>query len=98
MTIRVEVQGELISWARERARSDVEDLTRRFPRIHEWETGEVLPTLRQLEEFARVTRAPVGFLFLAEPPEEPIPLPDFRTIGDAEMRRASPDLLDTIFL
>lgn len=98
MTIRVEVQGELIRWARERARSDVEDLTRRFPRIHEWETGEVLPTLRQLEEFARVTHAPVGFLFLAEPPEEPIPLPDFRTMGDAEMRRASPDLLDTIFL
>ena len=98
MTIRVEVQGELISWARERARSDVEDLTRRFPRIHEWETGEVLPTLRQLEEFARVTHAPVGFLFLPEPPEEPIPLPDFRTIGDAEMRRESPDLLDTIFL
>lgn len=98
MTIRVEVHGDLIRWARERARSDVEDLTRRFPRIHEWETGEVLPTLRQLEEFARVTHAPVGFLFLAEPPEEPIPLPDFRTMGDAEMRRASPDLLDTIFL
>lgn len=98
MTIYVEVRGELIRWARERARSDVDELSKRFPKIHEWETGEESPTLRQLEKFARATHTPVGFLFLSEPPEEAIPLPDFRTIGAAEMRRASPDLLDTIYI
>lgn len=97
MPIRIEGQSELIRWARQRARADIEELSSRFPKIAEWESGEAAPTLRQLEEFASATHAPIGFLLLPEPPEEEVPLPDFRTIADAEVARPSPDLLDTIF-
>ena len=97
MPIRVEGRGELIRWARQRAKADIEDLEGRFPKLAEWESGETAPTLRQLEQFANATHAPIGFLLLPEPPQEKLPLPDFRTIADSEVARPSPDLLDTIF-
>lgn len=98
MVTRVEVAPPLITWARERSRSRIEDLTRRFPQLPAWESGESRPTLKQLERYASVTHTPIGVFFLAEPPVEHVPLPDFRTIRDERLRRPSADLLDTIFL
>src|SRR5690606_19763607 len=48
--------------------------------------------------FAAATHAPVGFFFLPQPPEEALPLPDFRTIGGAALAAPSADLLDTIYV
>lgn len=96
--MRVTVRPELLRWAAERSGIEREVLTRRFPRLHSWEIGETRPTLKQLEGFARATHTPIGFLFLAEPPEERIPIPDFRTVRDERIRRPSPELLDTIYL
>lgn len=96
--MRVEVRPQLLRWARERARLDRDTLQNRFPRIADWESGEAHPTLKQLEQFARATHTPVGYLFLQEPPVERVPIPDFRTIGGAAIARPSPDLLDTVYL
>lgn len=97
MSVRVEVEPRLLVWARERAGLEVDDLAKRFPNLVDWERGEKAPTLKQLEGFAGATHTPVGFLFLAEPPQEQVPIPDYRTMGDLGVRRPSPDLLDTIF-
>ena len=87
----------MITWARERAGLEPEDLAARFPKAPEWEAGSLSPTLKQLEKLARATHTSIGFLFLDEPPEESIPIPDFRTMVDSGVTRPSPDLLDTIF-
>jgi transcriptional regulator with XRE-family HTH domain len=68
--MRVQVRPELLRWARERAGFSAEVLARRIPQLRAWERGEANPTLKQLEKFAKATYAPVGFLFLAEPPVE----------------------------
>jgi Zn-dependent peptidase ImmA (M78 family) len=93
---RAPVKPELLRWARERAGRRVKELGARFKKLAEWERGEAQPTLKQLEDFAKATSVPFGYLFLPEPPEEHIPIPDLRTIRHEEMSHASPDLLDTI--
>jgi Zn-dependent peptidase ImmA (M78 family) len=94
--IRVTVKTEMFRWARERAGFEPGALADRFPRLDAWERGEAQPTLKQLEAFAKTTRTPFGFLFLPEPPEERLPIPDFRTVTHGPLR-PSPELLDTIY-
>lgn len=96
--MRVDVKPELLRWARERAGLQPEALARRFPKLAGWERGEARPTLRQLEDFARATHAPIGCLFLSKPPVERIPIPDFRTVNDRRPKPPTPDLLETIYL
>ncbi|MDP8240989.1 MAG: ImmA/IrrE family metallo-endopeptidase [Candidatus Hatepunaea meridiana] len=94
---RVMVKPELLRWARERARRSIVSLSKRFPKLELWEQGEMSPTLKQLEGFAKATSTPVGFFFLQEPPVESVPIPDFRTVADDRVLHPSPDLLDTVY-
>ena len=95
--IRVNVKPEILRWARERAGLSRKDLAGRYPRLEDWEAGAVQPTLKQLEAFARAVRVPAGYLFLSSPPDEPVPIPDFRTVAGRHVTRPSPNLLDTIY-
>jgi len=97
MTAHVEINPELLVWARQRSGLGFDKLVHRFPKLAAWERGEQLPTLKQLESFAQATHAPIGYFFLPEPPEEQVPIPDYRTVGDTGVRRPSADLLDTIY-
>ena len=95
--VRVEVSPRVLTWAQERSGLAPDALQHRFPAFEDWRNGETLPTLRQLEAFAQATFTPIGSLFLKDPPEEPLPLPDFRTIRNQAIRRPSANLLDTLY-
>ena len=96
--MRVEVKPALLHWAIERTGDRRAHLYGKFPKLKEWESGKLLPTLKQVEAFARAAYVPVGYLFLPEPPDEPLPIPDLRTVGGKGLTRPSPDLLDVIYL
>lgn len=93
---RVEVRPKMFRWAIDRARLDADDLLTRFPKLADWLGGDAHPTLRQLEDFAGATMAPLGYFFLSEPPTEQLTIPDFRTVKDRRLERPSPNLLDTL--
>ena len=95
--LRAPVKPGLVSWARDRASYSFDELSGRFPNLQGWERGEILPTLKQLEAFAKTTHVPFGYFFLSEPPVETVPIPDFRTSANISSRRPSPNLLDTLY-
>jgi Zn-dependent peptidase ImmA (M78 family) len=93
---RVDVNPELLTWARTRAGLSLAMLRRRFAKLEDWEAGELSPTRKQFEAFARATHVPTDWLFLATPPIERVPIPDRRALAHDGERRPSPDLLETI--
>jgi Zn-dependent peptidase ImmA (M78 family)/transcriptional regulator with XRE-family HTH domain len=92
----VTLKPELIRWAVERSQLPVEVLETQFPRLDEWKRGEAKPTMRQLERLAQKTMTPLGYFFLSQPPDESLPIPDFRTAGDKAIGRPSPNLIETL--
>ena len=72
-------------------------LASKFPKLQAWESGDAHPTLKQLEDYARATHAPIGYFFLPKPPVEALPIPDFRTMADRAISQPSPNLLDTVY-
>jgi Zn-dependent peptidase ImmA (M78 family) len=95
---RVDVQPKMLRWACERAGYEPASLEGRLPQLSAWMRRETKPTLKQLERLANLTNTPLGYLFLAEPPEEPLPVTDFRTLPGGARTRPSPELLDTLYM
>lgn len=96
MTTRVSVQPRMLEWALRRSGKSFKKVGEKFP-IEDWLEGTKQPTLRQLENFAKAMYVPFGYLFFPEPPEEKLPIPDFRTVGNREVKQPSLNLLDTIY-
>ncbi len=88
----------VLRWAARRARLADDVLRARFKKWPLWLRGEAQPTLKQLEDFARLTHTAIGYFFLPEPPRLSLPVPDFRTLRDEALREPSSDLLDTLYL
>jgi Zn-dependent peptidase ImmA (M78 family) len=98
--MRVDVKPDLFLWACERAGRSIDELARQksFSKLPVWVSGDEHPTLKQLEKFANATHTPFGYFFLPKPPEESVPIPDLRTVGNQYIGNPSPDLLDTMYI
>lgn len=94
---RANINPDLIDWAFNRSGANFSALERRFPKLAAWISGEVQPTMLQLESFAKATLTPMGYFFLPSPPQENLPVPDFRTLKDEAVPRPSAALLETIY-
>jgi Zn-dependent peptidase ImmA (M78 family) len=88
----------VLRWAAQRAHLRDDDLSTRFSKWSLWLSGDAQPTLKQLEDFARLTHTAFGYFFLPQPPALALPVPDFRTLRDEALVEPSSDLLDTLYL
>ena len=95
----LQLRPAVLRWARERADLTTEDLARRVKlkaeRVQEWENSGAI-SMAWAERLAAATHSPLGFLFLSFPPDEPLPIADFRTRASQPPARVSIDLLETV--
>ena len=97
---KISLQPGVLQWARERARVSRDELARKMRvdvrRVVEWEENGNI-SIAQADGLAERTHTPLGLLYLSKPPEDKLPIPDFRTRHvDASALRPSLDLLETV--
>ena len=94
------LQPGVLRWARERAGLDRDQLAASLKLqaqdIAEWEhSGRI--AFNKVDDLAKHTYTPVGYLYLSEPPDDSLPIADFRTRAGVSPQRPSPNLLDTVY-
>ena len=93
--MRVAVNAQVLEWALDRSHRR-ENLEQKFPKLPAWRDGVACPTFRQLQDFAKAAAVPFGYLLLQVPPEEQLPVANFRTLPGEAGQSLSPQLIDTI--
>ena len=94
-TVRLSVEPKMLEWACDRSGKSRDDLRAKFPKLDDWLAQDIAPTTRQLRAFAKATYTPFGQLFMREPPDDSLQIPDFRA-GRQAADTPSPHLRDTI--
>ena len=89
MAQRIEaiVKPDMLVWARESARLDIETAAKKAQvtpeRMKLWEAGEARPTINQLRKLANAYKRPIAVFYLPEPPAGFQAMRDFRRLpGD----------------
>lgn len=95
-----QLEGSVLKWARKRAGLSREDLAEKlkvpFETVDDWEINGKI-AFGQAQALAESTYTPFGFLFLAEPPEEKLPVSDFRRTHEGGSDRPSANLLEVLY-
>ena len=81
MSVTVTVRPKLLRWARQRVSVSPNDLasSMKVPmeKVVEWEQSGTI-TLARLKKLAQKIHTPFGYFFLQEPPDDSLPIADFR--------------------
>ena len=86
----------MLSWTRKRAKVTVEAAAKAASvapeTVEDWEAGREAPSLNQLRALAGKYHFPLAVFYLAEPPDDFMPLRDFRRLPEAGEQDISPNL------
>ena len=99
MTSGINVAPVMLKWARQRANKSIDEICARdeFKNYARWEQGETKPTFKKLQSLASFFMLPFGYFFLKEPPEDEIPIKDFRTVSNKTQKSISLNLREIIY-
>lgn len=97
MSEQIPFNLQILPWAVSRAGYRVEEFAIKYPKLQiiDWLEEKKKPTLKQLQDFSKKVYLPFGYLFLSEPPQEPLPFAFFRRASSAR-QALSPNVSDTI--
>src|SRR3990172_11859334 len=91
------VKPQMLIWGRVTAQMSVEEVARKLrvkmEKIHAWESGDALPTVKQLRRLAKAYNQTFAAFYLPSPPKSNIPLPhDYRRHAGTTLIGLSPEL------
>lgn len=96
------INSDMLTWARTRSGYSLSAFASKCAiseeRLVQWESGTHTMTFNQAMHFAEKAHIPFGYLFLATPPVEMLPIPDLRTPGSHPVHQPSAELLDLVKL
>ena len=97
---KITLQPGVLRWARQRTGLGREQLAAKLrlqtEDIADWErTGRI--TFNDVDGLAKHTYTPLGYLYLSDPPDDSLPIEDFRTRTGVSPQQPSPNLLDTVY-
>lgn len=96
MTFTIKLQPDVISWIIDHI--DNENTSPAdLELLNLWESGQKLPTLKQIEKVSKKINIPFGYFFLDTPPIEQCHLADFRTVKSEGIYKPSRNLVSTIY-
>lgn len=94
------ISPAVLDWAMSRSETNNEELAKATGTsssvVAQWIEGTKQPSFRQAITIAKKVRLPFGYLFLASPPPDSLPIPDLRTINSESMQELSVDLRDVV--
>lgn len=94
------IAPDMIQWVRNRLNLSVDEFAKKMQvqaqRVIDWESGKTAITMKQAQDMASLSLLPLGLFFLNTPPKIDLELPDFRSVGNAFVTDASPELEATI--
>ena len=97
------ITPKMLSWARERVKLTPETLAQKMyvsiDKVKAWEdeSKQEFPSFNQAISLSNKLHIPLGYLYLAEPPVEKIPLPDLRTVANRSLENPSADFIDVLY-
>lgn len=95
-SIRVDIAPSILDWIGDAASFEgVDDKLRSH--FYRWKASEEQPTYAQIETLSSKTHIPLGYFFLKNPPQENLPMLEFRTVNSASAKNPSRNLLDTYY-
>lgn len=94
------INEKVLAWAVDRAEIPLDAVAKKVnvkpERLVTWIGGEERPTFRQAQSLSSALHIPFGYLFLKEPPEEKLAIPDLRTVGGDPARKLDLNFRDLL--
>jgi transcriptional regulator with XRE-family HTH domain len=91
------INSKILTWALDRSRMSRSDVAAKVKvseqQIRNWERNEP-PPFSKARSLAKVLQVLFGYFYLKRPPEDDLPIPDFRRLG--REYRPTPELLKLV--
>jgi len=79
------INSEILTWAVGRSPLSRAEIAKRVKvseeQVRAWEKQDEFPPFKKARDLAKVLQFPFGYFFLPKPPDEELPIPDFRRLA-----------------